>query len=92
MTFTDPAVGRYATDRRGRAGARRFPPAQRAGQLRWQPALDLICGREQRLLSTAARAAELIGAGQAFDPYANDQNAALNRRPLNASGCRCHRL
>ncbi|WP_164096096.1 ferritin-like domain-containing protein, partial [Serratia marcescens] len=27
--------------------------------------------------STAARAAGLIGAGQAFDPYANDQNFLL---------------
>ena len=76
-------------DRRGRAGARRFP-AQRAGQLCGGPAgARPVCGRERRLLHCGARrGADRRGAGI----RSLCERPELPARGLHLRGCRCHRL
>ena len=77
VTFTDPAVGRYAREIAGDEQAHvAFLRSVLGSFAVAQPALDLSAD-VNGAFSTAARAAGLIGAGQAFDPYANDQNFLL---------------
>ena len=77
VTFTDPLVGQYAreiaVDERQHVAFLRSALGSSAVA---QPALD-IGATPTSAFSNAARAAGLIGAGQAFDPYANDENFLL---------------
>jgi predicted outer membrane protein len=77
VTFTDPAVRRYAVeiaqDERAHVAFLRQAIGATAVAM---PPID-ISGDANGAFSAAARAAGLIGAGQAFDPYANDENFLL---------------
>jgi len=77
VAFSDPAVARYA---REIAADEQQHVAFLRGVLGSvavaQPAID-ISADATGAFSAAARAAGLVGAGQAFDPYANDQNFLL---------------
>ena len=77
VTFTDPLVGQYAreiaVDERQHVAFLRSALGSSAVA---QPALD-IGATPTSAFSNAARAAGLIGAGQSFDPYANDENFLL---------------
>ncbi|WP_448501054.1 ferritin-like domain-containing protein [Sphingomonas sp.] len=77
VNFTDPLVAAYAREiaiderdhvnfLRGAIGGTRIA----------QPAID-IGSEPNSAFSAAARAAGLIGAGESFDPYANDENFLL---------------
>jgi hypothetical protein len=77
VNFTDPVVAQYAREIAQDEIAhvnflrRNLGPATVA-----QPAIDI--GTDPAgAFSTAARAAGLVGAGQSFDPYANDENFLL---------------
>ncbi len=77
VTFTDPVVAQYAreiaADEREHVAFLRTALGSSAVA---QPAIDI--GIEpDGAFSTAARAAGLIGPGQSFDPYANDENFLL---------------
>ncbi len=73
VNFTDPLVRQYAVeiaqDERAHV---RFLRTALGGSAVAQPAIDLSAGPNGPF-SNAARAAGLIGAGQAFDPYASDE-------------------
>ncbi len=77
VTFTDPLVAQYAreiaVDERQHVAFLRSALGSAAVA---QPAID-ISATATSAFSAAARAAGLIGAGQAFDPYANDENFLL---------------
>jgi hypothetical protein len=77
VTFTDPVVAQYAreiaVDERQHVA---FLRAALGSAAVAQPALD-IGSTPTGAFSSAARAAGLIGAGQSFDPYANDENFLL---------------
>ena len=77
VNFTDPIVRQYAVEiaqderahvefLRGALGSARVA----------QPAID-ISANPNGAFSAAARAAGLIGPGESFDPYANDENFLL---------------
>ncbi len=73
VNFTDRAVRAYATEIAADELAHvRFLRAQLTSAAVAQPKLDLST-RPNGAFSTAARAAGLVGAGQSFDPYANDE-------------------
>lgn len=77
VTFTDPVVARYAreiaSDETQHVAFLRRALGSAAVA---QPSLDI--GTDPNgAFSSAARAAGLIGAGQSFDPYANDENFLL---------------
>jgi hypothetical protein len=77
VTFTDAAVGRYAREIAADEQAHvAFLRSVLGSVAVAQPALD-ISADANGAFSNAARAAGLIGAGQSFDPYANDQNFLL---------------
>lgn len=77
VTFSDPVIAQYAreiaTDERQHVAFLRSALGSAAVA---QPAID-IGASATSAFSAAARAAGLIGAGQAFDPYANDENFLL---------------
>jgi hypothetical protein len=77
VSFTDPVVANYAreiaTDERQHVAFLRSALGSAAVA---QPAIDIGSGANSAF-SAAARAAGLIGPGQAFDPYANDENFLL---------------
>lgn len=77
VAFTDPQVARYAreiaADEQQHVA---FLRSVLGGVAVAQPSLD-ISADPNGAFSNAARAAGLVGAGQAFDPYANDQNFLL---------------
>jgi hypothetical protein len=77
VTFTDPVVREYAneiaSDEQAHVAFLRNALGAAAVA---QPAID-IGTSPTGAFSTAARAAGLIGAGQSFDPYANDENFLL---------------
>ena len=77
VAFSDPLVAQYAreiaADERAHVEFLRTALGSAAVA---QPAID-ISASATGAFSTAARAAGLIGAGAAFDPYANDENFLL---------------
>jgi hypothetical protein len=77
VAFTDPLVAQYAreiaVDERQHVAFLRSAIGSAAFA---QPAIDIGSGANSAF-SAAARAAGLIGPGQAFDPYANDENFLL---------------
>ena len=77
VNFTDPLVAQYAreiaSDERAHVAFLRSALGTAAVA---QPAID-IGTSPTGAFSSAARAAGLIGAGQSFDPYANDNNFLL---------------
>ena len=77
VPFTDPIVRQYAIEiaQDERAHVNFFRSALGAAAVA-QPAIN-ISGEPNGAFSAAARAAGLVGAGQAFDPYANDENFLL---------------
>jgi hypothetical protein len=77
VPFSDPVVAQYAREiardeEQHVAFLRRALGAAAVAQ----PAID-ISSAPDGAFSSAARAAGLIGAGQSFDPYANDENFLL---------------
>jgi hypothetical protein len=77
VTFTDPLVAQYAREiaQDERAHVEFLRTALGAAAVA-QPPMD-IGSAPNGAFSSAARAAGLIGAGQSFDPYANDENFLL---------------
>jgi hypothetical protein len=77
VNFTDQVVAQYAreiaVDERAHVDFLRTALGASAVA---QPAIDISAGPNGPF-SAAARAAGLIGAGQSFDPYANDENFLL---------------
>lgn len=77
VNFTDPIVRRYAVeiaqDERAHV---EFLRGALGGARVAQPAID-IGSTPSGAFSSAARAAGLIGPGESFDPYANDENFLL---------------
>ncbi len=77
VNFTDPVVAQYAREIAGDEVAHVTFLRNALGSLAVaQPALD-IGSTATSAFSTAARAAGLVTAGQAFDPYASDENFLL---------------
>ena len=77
VTFTDPAVAQYAREIAGDEIAHvQFLRTALGNSAVAQPTID-ISATPTSAFSNAARAAGLIGAGQTFDPYANDENFLL---------------
>ncbi len=77
VPFSDPVVRQYAKEIAiDEAAHVNFLRAQLSTAAVAQPEID-ISADANGAFSNAARAAGLIGAGQAFDPYANDQNFLL---------------
>jgi hypothetical protein len=77
VTFTDPVVREYANEIAADEQAHvAFLRNALGAAAVAQPAID-ISSSPTGAFSTAARAAGLIGAGQSFDPYANDENFLL---------------
>jgi len=76
-TFSDPVVAQYAreiaADERAHVAFLRTALGSAAVA---QPEIDVSVSPTSAF-SNAARAAGLIGAGQSFDPYANDENFLL---------------
>lgn len=77
VAFTDPVVRQYAVeiaqDERAHV---EFLRTAIGSSVVAQPAID-VGTSPNGAFSSAARAAGLIGAGQSFDPYANDENFLL---------------
>jgi hypothetical protein len=77
VNFTDPLVAQYAREiARDEIAHVNFLRRVLGTAAVSQPAID-IGSDPNGAFSTAARAAGLIGAGQSFDPYANDENFLL---------------
>lgn len=77
VAFTDPLVAQYAKEiAQDEVAHVNFLRAALGASAVAQPALD-IGSDPAGAFSTAARAAGLIGAGQSFDPYLNDENFLL---------------
>jgi hypothetical protein len=77
VTFTDQVVAQYAREIAADEIAHvRFLRTQLGTSAISQPAIDVGVD-PAGAFSSAARAAKLVGPGEAFDPYANDQNFLL---------------
>jgi hypothetical protein len=77
VTFTDPVVAQYAAEIAADEMAHvTFLRNALGSAAVAQPTID-IGTAPTGAFSTAARAAGLVGAGQSFDPYANDENFLL---------------
>jgi len=77
VTFTDPVVAQYAKEiAQDEVAHVAFLRTQLGASAVAQPAID-IGVTPTSAFSNAARAAGLIGAGAAFDVYANDENFLL---------------
>lgn len=77
VAFTDPLVRNYAREIANDEIAHvRFLRQALGGARVAQPAIDVGVGPNSAF-SQAARASGLIGPGQTFDPYANDENFLL---------------
>lgn len=77
VNFSDPVVSQYAAEIAADERAHvEFLRGALGNAAVAQPALD-ISSEPDGAFSTAARAAGLIGPGQSFDPYANDENFLL---------------
>jgi hypothetical protein len=77
VTFTDPLVAQYAREiAQDEIAHVNFLRRALGAAAVAQPAID-IGSDPSGAFSTAARAAGLIGEGQSFDPYANDENFLL---------------
>jgi len=77
VTFTDPVVAQHAREiAQDEVAHVNFLRRALGTSAVAQPAIDI--GTDPAgAFSTAARAAGLVGAGQSFDPYANDENFLL---------------
>ena len=77
VNFTDPVVAQYAKEiAQDEVAHVAFLRSQLGSSAISQPAVDV--GTDPNgAFSRAARAAGLVGAGQAFDPYASDENFLL---------------
>ena len=77
VPFKTPAIGNYAREiAQDELAHVKFLRAQLGASAVAQPAIDI--GTDPNgAFSSAARAAGLIGAGQSFDPYLNDENFLL---------------
>jgi hypothetical protein len=77
VNFTDPVVAQYAREiAQDEIAHVNFLRTALGAAAVAQPAIDI--GTDPAgAFSSAARAAGLIGAGQSFDPYANDENFLL---------------
>jgi hypothetical protein len=77
VNFTDPAVAAYAREIAADEVAHvAFLRNALGSSAVAQPAID-VSAAANGAFSAAARASGLIGAGQAFDPYASDENFLL---------------
>ena len=77
VNFTDPLVAQYAREiARDEIAHVNFLRRVLGSAAVAQPAID-IGADPNGAFSTAARAAGLIGAGESFDPYLNDENFLL---------------
>ncbi len=77
VTFTDPVVAQYAREiAADEVNHVRFLRAQLGSAAVAQPAID-VGTAATGAFSSAARAAGLVGASQAFDAYATDENFLL---------------
>ncbi|MBV1692271.1 ferritin-like domain-containing protein [Novosphingobium sp. G106] len=77
VTFTDPVVRQYANEIAADEIAHvKFLRDQLGSSAVAQPAID-VSANVNGAFSAAARAAGLVPAGQAFDPYASDENFLL---------------
>lgn len=77
VTFTDPLVAQYAREIAADEVAHvAFLRSQLGTVAVAQPAID-IGSTSTSAFSVAARAAGIVGAGAAFDPYASDENFLL---------------
>lgn len=77
VNFTDPVVRQYAKEIAADEAAHvTFLRGALGGATVAQPELD-ISADVNGAFSAAARSAGLVGAGQAFDPYASDENFLL---------------
>jgi hypothetical protein len=78
VAFTDPVVRDYAREIANDEIAHvRFLRSALGSAAVSQPAIDVGGTDPNGAFSNAARAAGLVGPGQAFDPYANDNNFLL---------------
>jgi len=78
VTFTDPIVGAYAREiAKDELDHVRFLRTALGASAVAQPALNISGTDPNGPFSVAARAAGLIGAGQTFNPYADDESFLL---------------
>lgn len=78
VLFTDPVVSQYAQEIAGDEITHvNFLRSQLGASAVAQPAIDVGGTDPNGAFSSAARAAGLVGAGVAFDPYASDENFLL---------------
>jgi hypothetical protein len=78
VAFQDPVVQQYAREiAKDEADHVRFLRSALGSAAVSQPAIDIGGTDPNGAFSTAARAAGLVGPGQAFDPYASDANFLL---------------
>ena len=78
VNFTDPVVSQYAQEIAADEIAHvQFLRSALGMSAVAQPAIDVGGTDPNGAFSSAARAAGLVGAGVAFDPYANDENFLL---------------
>jgi len=74
VNFTDPLVRQYANEiAQDEIAHVRFLRQVLGGVAVAQPAIDISGTNPNGAFSNAARAAGLVGAGQAFNPYASDE-------------------